>query len=70
MQGFELRYSRSDAIRTRTIIRDALTGVIEAGSRGNTEWNVEVVMAMDEEQPIKARYQCRHSNRRKKKADT
>lgn len=70
MQGFELRYSRSDAIRTRTIIRDALAGVIEAGSRGKTEWNVEVVMASNEEQPIKARYQCRHSYRRRKKADT
>ena len=51
-----MRYSRSDAIRTRTIIHDALAGVIEAGSRGKTEWNVEVVMASNEEQPTKARY--------------
>ena len=70
MQGFELRYSRSDVIRTRTIIRDTLTGVIEAGNRRKTEWNVEVIMASNEEQPIKAKYQCRHSYRRRKKADT
>ena len=56
MQGFELRYSRSNVICTRTIIRNALAGVIEAGSRGKTEWNVEVVMASNEEQPTKARY--------------
>lgn len=70
MQGFELRYSRSDAIRTRTIIRDALTQVIEAGSRGKTEWNVEAIMASNEERPINGRYHCRHSYRRRKKADT
>lgn len=67
MQGFELHYSRSEAIRTRTIIRDALIAVIEAGFSGHTEWNVTVVMATNEEQPTDAVQRCRHSYRIRKK---
>jgi len=69
MQGFELYYSRSEAIRTRTIIRDALRGVLEARSSEETEWKVEVLMTTEEEQPIKARNQCRQSYRRRKKVE-
>lgn len=65
MQGFELHYSRSDAIKTRTIIRDALIGVIEAGRRGRTEWNVTVVMATDEELTSDSKRRCRQSYRRR-----
>lgn len=65
MQGFELHYSRSDAIKTRTIVRDALTGIIEAGIRGRTEWNVTVVMANNELHSKDARSRWRHSHRRK-----
>ena len=66
LQGFELHYSRSSAIRTKTIIRDALTDVIEAGIRGDTEWNVQVIMATDKDQPLN---RCRLSYRRKQKMD-
>ena len=43
LQGFTLTYTRTAALRTRKIIRNALINVVEAGRRGTTEWNVQVV---------------------------
>ena len=67
MQRFELHYSRSDAIQTRTIICDALTGVIEAGTHGHTEWNVTVMMATNKLHSTDAKQRCRQSHRRRNK---
>ena len=67
MQGLTLNYSRSEAIRTRTVIRNALIKVVQSGIRKKTEWNVKVVMKEPGHPSGKIQSQSRRSNRRKKK---
>lgn len=48
LQAFELKYSGSDALRTRKVVRNALIDVIEKGRKNKTEWNVKVVLKSPE----------------------
>ena len=70
LQGFTLNYSRSDAIRTRTVIRRALVDVFEVRRRRNTDWNMRVVMAKEGEPAIHSRMQARRSHKARKKVET
>lgn len=57
LQGFELDYSRSDALRTRKIIRNAVIDVIDKGRRKATEWNVKIVYKSPERRkPVTKRH--------------
>ena len=49
LQELALNYSRTDALHTRKVIRDALIDVIKKGQRIGTEWNVEVIMQSAEQ---------------------
>lgn len=70
MKVFKLNYSRSNVIRTRTIILDALIGVIQIGLRNETEWNVKVIMAMSNEDPsTNGRQKTRRSHKIRRKVD-
>jgi hypothetical protein len=66
MQEFELNYSRSSAIQTRSIISEALVGVIQSGFREETPWNVKVVMAEEDEPSMSGKEHSRRSRRLKK----
>jgi hypothetical protein len=65
LQGLTLNYSRTEAIRTKTIIRNVLIRVIQADVRKKTDWNVELVMeeaghsTRDESRPLRRTYRSR-----------
>ena len=60
MQGLTLNYSRTEGIRTRIVIQNALIRVLQAGMRKKTDWNVELVM---EEQSTKAEHSTKDESR-------
>ena len=49
LQGFALNYSRTEALRTRKVIRNAVIDVIERGLHHETDWNVKVVLETAEQ---------------------
>lgn len=56
-------------MRTKTIILDALIGVIQAGLRNENVWNVKVILTLDEDTSTSGRQQNRQSHKTKRNVD-
>ena len=69
LQGFTLNYRRSEAIRTRTVVRNALIKVIQSGLQKKTDWNVKIVMEEPGQRASSKPSYSRRSNRSKRKVD-
>ena len=55
LQGFALNYSRTEALHTRKVIRNAVIDVIERGLHHETDWNVKVVLETVKQARIRRR---------------